>query len=172
MKLHFDDITARPSYFTVKENSWHAEGDGCSFSGTANITASKLDGERVSLKGRFDGVLTAPCSRCGKKVSRKAENSFAYLVTTKPETIPELPEIECSDDDVNTLYLDTPVIDIAEIVQEQLYLEVPLQILCDGNCKGICPGCGADLNSETCTCVKDNSNSPFAVLGNLKKKTN
>ncbi|MBQ3561654.1 MAG: DUF177 domain-containing protein, partial [Oscillospiraceae bacterium] len=31
-------------------------------------------------------------------------------------------------------------------------LEVPFQLLCREDCKGLCPVCGSDLNEKTCNC--------------------
>jgi uncharacterized protein len=92
-----------------------------------------------------------------------------YLVTTRKEQALELREIECSDEDAVTLYLREQEIDVDEILREQTYLALPLRTLCSEDCKGICAGCGVDLNDEDCRCSLDESNSAFAVL---KKLTN
>jgi uncharacterized protein len=35
---------------------------------------------------------------------------------------------------------------------EQVYLEIPMKPLCSPECRGLCPRCGANLNTETCAC--------------------
>jgi uncharacterized protein len=92
-----------------------------------------------------------------------------YLVTIRKEQALELGDIECSDEDTITLYLKEPEIDVDEILREQAYLAVPLKTLCSEDCKGICAGCGALLNSQVCCCSVDTPSSTFAVL---KKLTN
>ncbi|RMG61535.1 MAG: DUF177 domain-containing protein, partial [Calditrichaeota bacterium] len=43
-------------------------------------------------------------------------------------------------------------IDLSDQLKEYLILAVPMKMLCKEDCRGICPGCGADLNSEACRC--------------------
>lgn len=45
-----------------------------------------------------------------------------------------------------------PVVDLGPLVREALLLEVPMTRVCRPDCAGLCPGCGADLNQETCRC--------------------
>ena len=92
-----------------------------------------------------------------------------YLVSTREEQASELRDIECSDEDAITLYLNEPGINVDEILREQAYLAFPLRNLCSKDCNGICAGCGVALNNEVCCCSTDKSNSAFAVL---KKLTN
>jgi uncharacterized protein len=44
-------------------------------------------------------------------------------------------------------------LDLGPLVRELLLLELPLAPLCRPDCRGLCPGCGADRNEESCTCV-------------------
>ena len=39
-----------------------------------------------------------------------------------------------------------------ELVMTDVTLELPFQLLCREECKGLCPVCGADLNETTCNC--------------------
>ena len=60
------------------------------------------------------------------------------------------------------------VVDLESLLREQIILMLPLKPLCDENCKGLCPHCGANLNREKCTCKTDAVDSPFAQLAKLK----
>jgi uncharacterized protein len=37
-------------------------------------------------------------------------------------------------------------------VIEQVELQVPIRLLCREECRGLCPQCGADWNTEQCSC--------------------
>ena len=37
-------------------------------------------------------------------------------------------------------------------MREQFYLALPMKPLCRQDCKGLCPHCGTNLNTETCQC--------------------
>lgn len=42
----------------------------------------------------------------------------------------------------------------ADTLRELILTEIPDFPLCKEECKGLCPGCGANLNVEPCTCKK------------------
>ena len=59
-------------------------------------------------------------------------------------------------------------VDLEAIIREQIILMVPLKPLCQEDCRGLCPICGANFNRETCSCQVEKSDSPFAQLAKLK----
>jgi uncharacterized protein len=65
-------------------------------------------------------------------------------------------------------YYTGEVVNLENILREQVLLTLPLKPLCSETCQGICPRCGADLNRETCQCSEEESDSPFAILKNIK----
>ena len=58
-------------------------------------------------------------------------------------------------------------IDLADSLRGELSLAVPLAPLCSQGCRGLCPACGCDLNTEPCGGHSEPSGSPFAVLEGL-----
>ncbi|MBQ9337943.1 MAG: DUF177 domain-containing protein [Lentisphaeria bacterium] len=46
------------------------------------------------------------------------------------------------------------IVDITDDIREEILLAVPTRFKCSEDCKGLCPGCGADLNEEPCRCKK------------------
>jgi uncharacterized protein len=44
-----------------------------------------------------------------------------------------------------------------------------MKLLCNENCKGICAGCGADLNTELCKCPEKPADPRWEKLLSLKK---
>lgn len=58
------------------------------------------------------------------------------------------------------LDLDAPICD-------EILLSFPMRILCSDDCKGICAGCGADLNREACRCTKKEVDPRLAKLAAL-----
>jgi uncharacterized protein len=41
---------------------------------------------------------------------------------------------------------------LEDVLREQVLLSLPVKTLCKPDCKGLCPRCGADRNSQPCTC--------------------
>ena len=44
------------------------------------------------------------------------------------------------------------MIDLLEAVRQHALLAVPMQPFCTPDCRGICPGCGVNLNRADCEC--------------------
>lgn len=171
MKIAFDKIVGKTERYGLEDGGWFPAELGNFTARTSSwVSVCRLDPETVILKGGIDGVLHGACGRCGIDVEEDVVATFEYIVTNKKEESSELQDVECSDDDVNTLYLLEPEIDTDEILREQAYLESPVRMLCDESCEGVCQGCGAQLNTEDCSCSADYSDSPFAILGKINKK--
>lgn len=58
-----------------------------------------------------------------------------------------------SSDDVQVLPADTTEIDISELLTEIILVNHPIKMLCKEGCKGLCPGCGTNLNNNICSCT-------------------
>ena len=43
-------------------------------------------------------------------------------------------------------------LDLRPTIREELILSAPAYLLCREDCRGLCPGCGQDLNLGSCTC--------------------
>ena len=67
---------------------------------------------------------------------------------TDPNVLWEL----STDDDI--VLLDDDEVDVTELARDASILDMDTKFLCSEDCKGLCPGCGADLNRESCRCKK------------------
>lgn len=45
-----------------------------------------------------------------------------------------------------------PIISLDLEIREEMILDYPIKPLCKPDCKGLCPKCGVNLNSERCKC--------------------
>ena len=76
---------------------------------------------------------------------------------------------DMDEDEFDVLPADK-VIDLEPLITAALLLEFPLIPLCDEECKGLCPQCGANLNEGPCGCEPaaddddDTPPNPFAAL--------
>ena len=43
-------------------------------------------------------------------------------------------------------------IDLSDSILESIAMAMPMKALCEGDCKGMCFKCGANLNENTCKC--------------------
>jgi len=56
------------------------------------------------------------------------------------------------------------------LLREQVWVTLPMKPLCDLQCRGICPDCGANLNQEPCRCREERVDPRLAVLAQLLEK--
>ena len=171
MKLDFNEITVVPKPYTLANEGWFDwPGTVEKRPVTAEFSVVKEDSDTVRFEGRLTGSYIASCDRCGVDVAIDLTSEFSYLVTTRVEDISELSEVECDFEDLMTVYVEEPVVDVMVLLSEQAELALPMQMLCGEDCKGLCAGCGVILNSENCKCDPDITDSPFAVLRKLSQR--
>ena len=58
-------------------------------------------------------------------------------------------------------------VDVGGPATDEISLALPLAPLCSPECRGLCPICGTDLNSDPCDGHGEESDSPFAALKDL-----
>jgi len=61
-------------------------------------------------------------------------------------------ELELSSEDLDRDLLPAVELDLSDLLHEELVLSLPNKPLCMADCKGICSGCGAELNEQECSC--------------------
>ena len=118
------------------------------------------DGGHAFATGKFEGHLNVACSRCVGVV--RLDLVEQLRVTFMPQS--ELPADddaaasdegpEISDEDLDLFAFDGERIDLEPLLREQFVLAIPYAPLCSETCKGLCPQCGIDLNTGTCTCER------------------
>jgi uncharacterized protein len=122
----------------------------------------------ILAKGWVAGKMSLPCARCLKSFERPYKSFFEIHYRKKPEAMAEETDLEFSADEVETVYFDGETLDIGEQVRQTILLSVPMRVLCREDCRGLCGGCGVDLNVETCRCGEPPSDSRWEALKKVK----
>src|SRR6267378_2761104 len=55
------------------------------------------------------------------------------------------------------------------VLKEQVLLSLPMKVICQSDCRGLCPTCGANLNHEECRCETHTTDPRLAPLARLKQ---
>lgn len=116
------------------------------------VTFNKPD---VRVKGEITCFVDGYCDRCLDKVVKQ-------IVLPFDQTFYK----DSSDEVDNYVYLDSRL-DATKAVCDEIVLSIPSSLLCNDDCKGLCPKCGANLNEKQCGCDTSRENA-FSVLKNLK----
>ena len=112
------------------------------------------DGSQFRLVGHVASSLTLACGRCLDDIVLPVDLAFDLLYLPQKDNAGEA-EVEVEDDDLTTAFYGNDEIDLGQLVLEQFYLAVPMKPLCRESCRGLCPECGTNLNTATCSCVRE-----------------
>jgi len=120
-------------------------------------------GGRAKVAGKITAQLQLECDRCLNLIDFPVASRFDLEYVTR-EDYQAQQAIELTEDDLDLSLFDGEVIDIDELVREELLLAVPTHLLCQENCKGVCPNCGVDRNSIDCRCEIQEGDPRWAGL--------
>ena len=129
----------------------------------------KLDvhqhGEDFLLQGTLQADLVLTCDRCLGPASHPVRGSFTVWVVSAHR-----PDLQANAESVLVVPLTQQEVDLSRPVAETIYVERPQKLLCQENCKGLCPKCGVDLNSISCGCVSEEFDERWSGLKAIKQK--
>lgn len=166
MKIAIQDIPPEGLFFAFHGCDWLPGEVETVGEVQAELSLSR-DRDRVLASGSFDLQIRQTCDRCLVDFILPLANSFK--IDFEPET-DEMSgrEHHCRPEEMDTEVLTGTEIDIHELLRQQFYLAMPVKVLCYGDCKGLCGGCGSNLNQAECSCQQETS-SAFDVLRTLLK---
>lgn len=122
----------------------------------------------VRVKGEGHAEVRSECARCLKEVDTEVDPRFDIALIPSREGEIEDDEVELTTEELDEYTYDGNQIDVGEIVNEQFMLALPYRVLCQDDCAGLCPECGADLNVSSCECKKASGGGAFAALADIK----
>lgn len=114
----------------------------------------------VRIKIQFETAGHFVCDRCLKEYVQKIGGQHEQIYSTGSGK-------SVDDEEIRQLPADTKEIDISPLIAEAVFLNHPVKMLCDPDCKGICPNCGADLNEEVCRCASGETDPRWDNLRKL-----
>jgi uncharacterized protein len=129
-------------------------------------------GDLLNINGQVRTVVEIPCARCLADVRVPLNVILEERLPLEEVTHPKPPSDEDSGLETivsSIIHLDQgrPILDVDELIRQQLVAEIPIRTLCGGDCRGLCPKCGTDLNQGPCACPAETTDSPFAALSVL-----
>ncbi len=110
------------------------------------------------LQFTASSILKSVCDRCLKEFDNPKSVRCDYVLAER---------VENDGDDI--IVLENGCVDVGDLARTAFILEMDEKTLCSEDCKGICPGCGVNLNQGSCTCKKE-VDPRLAVLAKLLEK--
>lgn len=120
----------------------------------------KLPG-RVLFNGHLDVTVKAECKRCLREVVRQNPVDFHLtFVSERPDVPSDLDDDgegaggptkgSFRDEDVDSEPFEGETIQLDPVIREEILLNLPMDVVCKAECKGLCSVCGQDLNEREC----------------------
>ena len=133
---------------------------------SCTVALFRQDSDNIYVKADVTATLLVECRRCIEPFEVDITTALALLFSIGNESSEEAEEDE--------RYYDGETLDISEDVRRALVLEIPSWPLCSEACNGLCPQCGAELNTAECSCeitseTQVPDSNPFSVLSKMLK---
>lgn len=127
------------------------------------LTVQKSNDE-VIITGRVATHAQATCVRCLEDFPIPIDEELRRVANVVPDK--QVRE-DTGDPDFVLLPESLPVWNVSEVLREVILLALPENPICRDDCRGLCPGCGANLNTEPCRCEQPQAQGPLSQLSQL-----
>ena len=128
------------------------------FDGPVEIkgVATNIDG---AIKVEAEGTLSLfmSCDRCVTDVKEEIDFFLEEVYVASGNA---------QEDDE---FYQGSTIDLTSAVKKSILSSLPMKVLCNEDCKGLCPQCGKDLNAGECGCKTEHIDPRFESLRSLFK---
>lgn len=131
------------------------------------VVEREKDSDTIHAAVDVRGEIEASCSKCLEPVRHTVD------LHLKTDYLPALPDmsgdLEAERSSSETGYY-RHIIRLGDYIVSELVLSLPLRFICSEECKGLCPGCGVNLNREECRCAETPTDPRMKKLMDLKDK--
>ena len=135
------------------------EGSELSFGGPLHVVAeaSVAGSGEVVVRARLEGELARECRRCLDPVKEVVDRDLTLVWAPRDELDPE-----ADDGEIRPLELSA--------IREELILGTDRYVVCDPECRGLCPVCGTNQNVGECDCTLEEPDPRWDALRALKNE--
>lgn len=128
------------------------------FDGEINFsgTAENIDGS-IRIKGLLKADYSTKCFRCLNDIKRHIEINIKETFTAETGGYKD------------SYPLNGDILSFDDAIRDNIFLNLPMKVICEEECKGLCPSCGKDLNKESCNCSNRMTDPRMDKLKDLLK---
>ena len=129
----------------------------------AALKATWAGSGELVVRGGVVGTVRQECRRCLDRVERQVDIDITLLFA---------PSDLLEDDDGETYRLEMGVreIDLGPYLRDEIILSIPSFAECRVDCRGLCAGCGENLNESECKCSPGGMDPRWDALRALENK--
>ena len=128
------------------------------------LRASFAGSGEVVVRGMVRGKLKQECRRCLQPVAGKFDEEVTMVFSA---------DTTAADSDEGHVFVFDPVrrdLDVSDAVRQEVILAMNPYVVCDPECRGLCPRCGANLNEGACGCTAEEVDLRWQALRALKDR--
>ena len=123
----------------------------------------------IRLRGGYEGLFAVPCARCLDAVEHPVEGEYDLLFRPTGVDADEREHALGASETEIGYYQDSSLV-VDDVLREQVLLSLPAKTLCREECKGLCPRCGANRNTDSCSCEEVPADARWSALGDLRSR--
>lgn len=127
---------------------------------SVRVTLEAQKGGTILVRGHLASALRVACSRCLEPFDYPLEADFEGAF------FPEARREEREEEEFAGQFYSGDTIALDDLMQQSIYLVLPMQFLCSPDCQGLCPHCGRRLE-EGCRCQDEQVDPRLEVLKQL-----
>ncbi len=122
--------------------------EGVCFPGPAAVHLEMHSaGDMLEIAGTVDARFHCECNRCLGEVDR----ALHVVVDEQIDAAADAQKDPFSPSNV----LTDDRLDVKDLTKQLVFSAVPLNVLCEAGCKGMCSICGQNKNTGVCACVTE-----------------
>ena len=125
----------------------------------------------VLAAGTLQTTVATECKRCLKPLALATDFEMEEEFKSTVDVLTGTPLPTAAEEDAALLINAHHILDLGEIIRQDLLLTAAPAVLCQPDCRGLCPTCGKDLNEGPCECQTEIEDPRWADLSHLLKKT-
>lgn len=114
----------------------------------------------IKFEGNIKTTLQLRCSRCTEYVEYPVTIDFNQRFSANQE--------EATEDDIELIKGNT--VNLEHLVMDEIKLSIPMKVVCNDDCKGLCSVCGINLNEDSCSCQATDVDPRLSILKDLFKQ--
>ena len=153
MKISIKDITSLPNQSkkfkgetAIKDFSYLGGDFSMNHIEPFDVVLSMVGTDKLHITFDTEAEVVGACDRCLTDVSFKVPVSVDETVSVSEGQV-------VADEDLGPYpFVEGEEIDVDELILNEILVNFPAKILCQEDCKGICPVCGKNRNFEDCGC--------------------
>ncbi len=123
----------------------------------------------IRVRGSYRGRFSVPCARCIDPVEHLLAGEYDLIF--RPIGVDaEVAEHSIGASESEIGYYENGGLALEDVLREQVLLSLPARTLCREDCKGLCPRCGGNQNTEPCSCDEAPADPRWSALSELSSR--